>query len=102
MQAVGANYHLKGTVNVDPPAVISLAQKATVYLSISAQGLWVYNLNQQQVDAWRASIKGTTPQLAKAFLLTQAGVADVQIQMPFGADHLPTSPDEIQMVLMNA
>jgi serine/threonine protein kinase len=102
VQAVGANYHLKGTVNVDPPAVISLAQKATVYLSISAQGLWVYNLNQQQVDAWRASIKGTTPQLAKAFLRTQAGVADVQIQMPFGADHLPTSPDEIQMVLVNA
>lgn len=101
-QAVGAHYHLKGTVNVDPPVVISLAQKATVYLSISAQGLWIFNLNQQQVDAWRASIKGTTPQLAKAFLSTQAGVADVQIQMPFGTDHLPTSPDEIQMVLVNA
>ena len=72
-----------------------------IYLSVSAHGLWVYHLTQQQVDAWRQSIKVATPQLAQAFLKAQPGVASAQIQLPFGTDHLPTSIDQISMVLVN-
>ena len=72
-----------------------------IYLSVSAHGLWIYHLTQQQVNGWRQSIKGATPQLAQTFLKAQPGVAGVQIALPFGADHLPASIDQISMVLVN-
>ena len=98
---LSSSYQLKDGLSVATPVITSRGNNGVIYLSVAARGLWVYNLTQQQVDAWRQSIKGATLQLAQTFLKAQPGVASVQIQLPFGADHLPTSIDQISMVLVN-
>jgi serine/threonine protein kinase len=101
MQQLGNDYQLKDTLAVAAPVITSREKNGAIYLSISARGLWIYRLSQQQVDGWRQSIKGATPQLARTFIASQPGVAGVQIQLPFGADHLPSSLNQIQIVLVN-
>ena len=100
-QQLGNDYQLKDTLTVTAPVVTSQQKNGVIYLSVSARGLWLYHLTQQQVDQWRQSIKGATPQLAQTYITSQAGVASVQIQLPFGADHLPISLDQILIVLVN-
>jgi hypothetical protein len=72
-----------------------------IYLSVAVRGLWIYNFTDQQISTWLQSIKGATPTLASTYLTSQQGVSSVQIQLPFGADHLPISPDQIQIVFVN-
>jgi hypothetical protein len=100
-QSVSSSYQLKNGLSVATPVITSQGKNGVIYLSVSAHGLWVYHLTQQQVDTWRQSIKGATLQLAQTFLKAQPGVASVQIALPFGADHLPASIDQISMVLVN-
>ena len=100
-QSVSNSYQLKNGLSVATPVITSQGKNGVIYLSVSAHGLWIYHLTQQQVDGWRQSIKGATPQLAQTFLKAQPGVAGVQIALPFGADHLPASIDQISMVLVN-
>ena len=101
-QSLGSNYQLKNPLIVSNPVITSQEKNGVIYLSISVHGVWFYQITQQQTNLWRQSIKGATSQLARAFLTTQPGVADAQIQLPFGADHLPSSVDQIQIVLVNA
>ncbi|MBV9020362.1 MAG: hypothetical protein JOZ71_06570, partial [Ktedonobacteraceae bacterium] len=60
----------------------------------------VYTLTPQQANQWRQSIKGASSAAAQAYLHDQPGVATVRIHLPFGADHLPASVDDIQIVLV--
>jgi serine/threonine protein kinase len=101
-QSPGATYRLKGPLVVDTPVVTAQEKNGVIYLSVSVHGLWSYQVSQHQIDLWRQSIKDATPQLAQAFMDLQPGVAQVHIQLPFGADHLPTALDQIQIVLANA
>jgi serine/threonine protein kinase len=100
-QQLGNDYQLKDTLIVASPVVTSQESSGVIYLSVAAQGLWLYHLTQQQIDQWRQSIKGATLPLAQTYISTQAGVASVKIQLPFGMDHLPTSLDQILIVLVN-
>jgi hypothetical protein len=102
MQQLGNDYQLKDTLSVASPVVTSQEKQGVIFLSVSAHGVWVYQVTQQQVDQWRQSIKGATPQLAKTFISSQSGVYSVKIQLPFGTDHLPSSLDQILIVLVNA
>lgn len=102
MQSLGANYSLKDPLVVATPVITSQEKNGVIYLSISVHGLWFYQITPQQTNQWRQSIKGATPQLARAFITTQPGVTDAQIRLPFGTDHLPASVDQIQIVLVNA
>ncbi len=95
------NYLLKGALIIASPVIVQQGDKGIVYLSISAHGLWIHTLSSQQVSQWKQSIKGATPTLAKTYLVTQPGVASVVIQLPFGADHLPASVDQMEFVLVN-
>jgi len=101
-QSLGDNYHPNNPPVVDNPVVIAQEKSGVIYLSVFVHGVWFYQIPQQQIDLWRQSIKGATPQLAKAFMTQQSGVAGVNIQLPFGADHLPSSLGQIQIVLVNA
>src|SRR5260370_27519728 len=101
-QSLGSNYQLKNPLIVSNPVITAQEKNGVIYLSISVHGVWFYQITQQQTSLWRQSIKGATSQLARAFIKTQPGVADAQIQLPFGTDHLPSSADQIQIVLVNA
>jgi serine/threonine protein kinase len=101
-QNPGNNYQSNSPPVVDTPAVIAQENNGVIYLSVRVHGVWFYQISQQQINLWRQSIKDATPQLAQAFMLQQSGVAHVIIQLPFGADHLPSSVDQIQIVLVNA
>jgi hypothetical protein len=100
-QYPGDNYRPNNPPVVATPVVTAQEKNGVIYLSVSVHGVWFYQISQQQINFWRQSIKSATPQLAQAFMSQQAGVARVTIQLPFGADHLPSSLDEIQVVLAN-
>ncbi len=96
-----SNYQLKGSPAVSTPVIVQPGSHGLIYLSVSVHGLWIYKLSSQQINSWLQSIKGATPTLAKAYLSSQPGIAGVQIQLPFGTDHLPVSVDSIKIVLVN-
>lgn len=100
MQALDSNYQLQGTPTTATPHVEAPAKNGLVYLSVSVHGSWVYTLPSQQTNRWRQFIKGATSAAALAYLNEQPGVAAVQIHLPFGADHLPSSIDDINIVLV--
>jgi serine/threonine protein kinase len=95
------DYQLKGAAAIANPVIVQQGGKGVIYLSVSARGIWMYTISSQQISQWRQSIKGATPTLARTYLISQSGVADAQIQLPFGADHLPVSIDQIKVVLVN-
>lgn len=101
-QNPGDTYRPNTPPVVDTPIVTAQEKNGVIYLSVRVHGVWFYQITQQQIDLWRQSIKGATSQLAQAFMNQQPGVAGVNIQLPFGADHLPASLDQIQVVLVNA
>jgi serine/threonine protein kinase len=96
-----SNYLLKDVPTIGNPVVVQQGQMGIIYLSVSARGIWIHTFSSQQIAQWQQSIKGATPMLAKTYLDTQPGVANVQIRLPFGADHLPASVDQIRIVLVN-
>jgi serine/threonine protein kinase len=96
---LGSQYQLKDVLTIGNPEVIQQGQKGTIYLSVSVQGIWIHTFSSQQIGQWQQSIKGATPILAKTYLDTQTGVTSVQIRLPFGDDHLPTSVDQIRIIV---
>jgi serine/threonine protein kinase len=99
MQTLGSQYRLQGMVVVAEPRVIQHDKNGPVYLSVAAQGRWVYTFSPQQLAQWRQSIKGATSTLALAYLNAQPGVMAVHIQLPFGSDHFPSSVEQIKVVI---
>ncbi len=95
------NYLLKGVLTIANPVIVQQSNYGIIYLSVSARGLWMHTFSSQLLSQWKQSIKGATPTLTKAYLAAQAGVAGIEIQLPFGADHLPASVDQIRIVLVN-
>lgn len=95
------HYLLKGALDIADPVVVQRGGNGIIYLSVSTHGLWMYTLSSQQIGQWQQSIKGATPILAKTYLKAQPGVANVEVQLPFGSDHLPASVDQIKIVLVN-
>ena len=94
------NYVLKDVLTIGNPVVVQQSQMGIIYLSVSARGNWIHTFSSQQIGQWQQSIKDATPMLAKTYLDTQPGVARVEIQLPFGTDHLPASVDQIRIVLV--
>jgi hypothetical protein len=98
-QSLGSNYQLQGKPSVATLRVVQRGQNGLIYLSVTVHGRWVYAFSTQQLGQWRQSIKGASSALALAYLNAQAGVAAVRIQLPFGSDHIPSSVDQIRIVL---
>lgn len=101
-QALGSHYRWQDTPSIANPVLVQQEKNGILYLSVSAHGIWVYNLTTQQMNTWLQFIKGATPVAATDYLKAQPGVASVQINLPFDTDHLPSSLSEIKIVLANA
>ena len=100
-QILGKNYHLKGSPSFTEPIRVQQAQNNTLYLSVAIHGVWIYTITSQQLNTWRQFIKGLTPTKASDYLTSQSGVVSVQIQLPFGTDHLPIAADQIHITLVS-
>jgi serine/threonine protein kinase len=102
MQSLGPDYQVQqGEPSVSAPPTTQPGSNGSAYISISVHGLWIYTLTTQQFSQWQQSIRGATTAAAQAYLEAQPGVATVQINLPFGADHLPNAVDEIKIVTVN-
>jgi len=98
-QTLGNSYQLAGTPKVDIPRVVEQGKNGVLYLSIHVQEIWLFTFSTQQMGKWKQSIKGATSEAALAYLNEQMGIAAVQIHLPFGADHIPTTIDQIKIEL---
>lgn len=98
-QQLDRNFHLQGALATDVPRIIQQNANGVVYLSITVHGVWRYHFTAQQMNQWRLSLKGRARESALIYLNGQAGVSAVQLQLPFGSDHLPTTTNYIQIVL---
>lgn len=98
-QMLGTSYQLAGTPNVDVPRVVEQGKNGVLYLSVQVHENWLYIFSTQQLGKWKQSIKGATSEAALAYLNEQPGIAAVQIHLPFGADHIPTTIDQIKIEL---
>ncbi len=96
------NYREQGTPTVGAPSVVEVTRTGIIYLSVPVRGTWIYALSPQQINTWPQYIRGATSTAALAYLSTQPGVASVEIRLPFGTDHLPTSMDEIRIALVGS
>jgi serine/threonine protein kinase len=101
IQTLGHNYQLQSEPTVTAPPGAQPGSNGSAYISISVRGQWDYALTEQQFSQWRQSIRGATSAVAQAYLDTQPGVATTQISLPFGADHIPDTVDEIKIVTVN-
>jgi len=99
IQTLDINYQHQGIPVVETPRVVQQGGNGLVYLSVSAHGLWVYTFSPRQLAQWRQSIKGATSTLVLAYLNAQPGVMAVHIQLPFGTELLPSSIDEIKVIV---
>lgn len=98
---LGSAYQMQGTPAIAAPRVVESGHAGVVYVSVSVHGTWQYALSSDQMNQWRQSIRGATSDVALAYLNNQSGVASVQIHLPFGADHLPTTTDDIQFIVVS-
>jgi serine/threonine protein kinase len=102
LQMLGNAYKVQGTPALVGDPVVHPGKNGIVFLSTTVKGLWVYHLTQDAMNSWPQAIKGSTTQAALAFLNGQPGVKSVEITLPFGTDHLPSSVSEIKIILVNS
>lgn len=97
IQTLDSNYQQQGDLVTSQPTV-QPGKDGVIYVSITVSGVWAYNLSPQITGQWRQSIRGATSAAALAYLNSRPGIASVQINLPFGTDHLPDTIDNIQVV----
>ena len=88
----------------DKPTLVGIpsvqsSKDGIVHLNVTVRGVWVYAFTDQQLQQFRTPIKGATIDLARTYLKTQTGIANVDIRLPFGTDHLPNSIDNIAITV---
>lgn len=101
LDTLGNGYQMQGTPAIATPRVVESGRPGVVYVSVSVHAVWMYALSSDQLNQWRQSIRGATSDVALAYLNNQSGITRVQIHLPFGADHLPTSTDDIQFIVVS-
>jgi hypothetical protein len=99
IQSLESSYQLQGELAIGQPNAQS-GKDGVVYVNINAKGTWGYILNEQTRASWLQSIRGSTSDAALAYLSARPGIASVQITLPFGADHLPASTNDIRIVVV--
>ncbi|TMC22927.1 MAG: hypothetical protein E6J34_04680 [Chloroflexi bacterium] len=100
-QKLDQAFQLQDTPTLINEPKIDLGQNGVIYLSISVRGLWVYKLTPEQLTRWIPYIKGASSDASYAYLKTQPGVANVDIRLAFGTDHLPSNVNDIHVLLIN-
>lgn len=95
---LGSGYQLQGRQRVVSFSAEN-GKDNIAYLKVAVSGTWAYVFTDNQVQNLRNPIRGATRAVALAYLRSQPGVAQVDIHLPFGTDHLPTSVDDIDVML---
>jgi serine/threonine protein kinase len=99
-QTLGSGYAQQGAPTVGVPHVFQQGKNGVIYLSVPVRAVWVYTFSTQQLNQWKQSIRGATRDAALAYLNVQGGVQAVQIHLPFGTDHFPTTVDQIKILVV--
>lgn len=99
---LGANYALVGDVVIGIPQVLTTGEYGgPVTLSISAEGMWVYQFSDAQKHTFAQLIAGKPLADAQTLLLKQEGVKKVSISTTGGwGAALPTSASDIKFTLV--
>ncbi|MHB8599468.1 MAG: serine/threonine protein kinase [Ktedonobacteraceae bacterium] len=101
LRTLGSNYRVQGNIAAATPRVMPQSTSTVLYLSIAVHGVWVYYFSPEELAQWSESIKGTTSAVALAFLNSRTGVSAIEIHLPFGTDHFPTSTNQIKFIQAN-
>ncbi|HTI13721.1 MAG TPA: protein kinase [Dictyobacter sp.] len=101
-QALGTGYQLQSSPTLVGSETTQLGKNGIIFVKVTVRGTWSYNLTNDQINSLRAPIQGATTDAAIAYLKSQAGIADVSIRLPFGSNHLPTSPNNIMIVITHS
>jgi hypothetical protein len=98
---LGPGFALVGKITTKLTNVTSQgAQQKGIGLTIAAQGLWVYQFSDAQKQAFAKLIIGKGKKEANELLLTQAGVAKVDIQITGGTrDSLPFDVSRVNIIV---
>src|SRR5947209_8550934 len=99
-QTLGNSYLQQGTPTVGIPRVVQQGKNGLIYLSVPVHEVWTYSFSTQQFKQWKQSIRGATVDAALAYLNAQGGVQAVQIHLPFGTDHFPSTVDQIKIMVV--
>jgi hypothetical protein len=99
---LGKDYQRQGQSVVTGTPTTSPGKGGIIYLTFTAKGTWRYSFNANLLQNLRTPIKGASSDVAKTYLKSQPGVADVSVQLPFGTDHLPNSINDIEIILSPA
>lgn len=96
----GTPYALVGDVVTAQPQVLA-DDAGTVTLSVSAEGMWVYQISEAQKQQLAQLITGKPLTDAQALLLKQTGVKKASITTAGGwGSALPTSPNDIKFTVV--
>jgi len=99
IKELGKAYKQQGPVSIVGAPVQNGGSDSVIYLSITVRSIWVYALTSAQTKQWQQAIKGATSTVAKAYLRRQPGIASTNIHLPFNTNYLPTSVDQIKIVV---
>ncbi len=91
---LGAAYHLNGPLTVNVLGASAIDGTRNVALNVQARGTWAYAFSPARLRQLASLIAGKSEADARALLLQQAGIMDVQFR-PEG--NLPGNVDEIEM-----
>ncbi len=97
-QSLGTGYRLRNGLSIAPPRLQQQGSAGQLYLSVTASGLWAYDVTAVSEQEWRQAIKGASITLAQNYLSTRPGIRSAHVALPFGTDHLPV--DERQIVFV--
>lgn len=100
-QSLGTSYQPGKSLKLANPTVEQQGNNGRVYLSVSASGLWAYQITAQTEEQWRQVIKGASTDLAQSYLSTRPGIIAAQIQLPFNTHILPTDDQQIIFVVQS-
>jgi serine/threonine protein kinase len=98
----GADYALVGNVvTTQTGAHVSDANKGTIEVSVTAEGVWVFQFNNLQKQALTKLIAGKKKEAVLSLLLP-SGVTQANVQLNGGdGDTLPTDPTQIKFVIVS-
>ena len=101
-RTLGSSYEVIGDITTQITRVRTVdAQRGTLLLSVSAEGVWSYPVSETRLHQFAHLIAGTRVQDAKSVLLRMQGISVVTITLSGGnGSMLPTNPDQISMRLL--
>ena len=98
---LGSNYAPVGNITTTlTSATLTDAKSGTITLTVSAEGLWVYQFTAAQKQSLAKLIVGKTKSQAQSQLASQPGIAHVEITLSGGTnDTLPADVNKIAFVI---